>query len=60
MSALPLLHRTLLSWLESLSWVSTQAGRDHNGLPVRTEITPGQTSDYTSYDLVMAEVAWEI
>lgn len=25
------------------------------GLPMRTEITPGQDSDYTGYDLVMAD-----
>nr|AKJ20427.1 transposase OrfB [Paracoccus kondratievae] len=25
------------------------------GLPIRTEITPGQDSDYTGYDLVMAD-----
>ena len=25
------------------------------GLPMRTEITPGQVSDYTGYDLVMAD-----
>ena len=25
------------------------------GLPMRTEITPGQTSDYTGFDLVMAD-----
>ena len=26
-----------------------------HGLPVRTEITPGQTSDYLGFDLVMAD-----
>lgn len=25
------------------------------GLPMRTEITPGQTSDYLGFDLVMAD-----
>lgn len=25
------------------------------GLPMRTEITPGQDSDYTGYDLIMAD-----
>ena len=26
-----------------------------SGLPIRTEITPGQTSDYLGFDLVMAD-----
>ena len=28
---------------------------DAAGLPMRTEITPGQTSDYLGFDLVMAD-----